>query len=53
MSKKAKIAWLYVISALFVAISLYLLVNKNNYLFSTLCCPFKSINNRGISACAV
>ena len=33
MSKKAKIAWLYVISALFVAISLYLLVNKNNYLF--------------------
>lgn len=33
MSKKAKIAWLYLVSALFVAVSLYLLVNKNNYLF--------------------
>lgn len=33
MSKKAKIAWLYIVSALFVAVSLYLLVNKNNYLF--------------------
>jgi len=33
MSKRAKIAWLYIVSALFVAVSLYLLVNKNNYLF--------------------
>ena len=33
MSKKAKIAWLYLVSALFVAVALYLLVNKNNYLF--------------------
>ena len=33
MSKKAKIAWLYLIAALFVAVALYLLVNKNNYLF--------------------
>ena len=33
MSKKAKIAWLYIVSALFVAVSMYLLVNKNNYLF--------------------
>ena len=33
MSKKAKIAWLYLVAALFVAVSLYLLVNKNNYLF--------------------
>ncbi len=36
MSKKAKIAWLYVIAALFVAVALYLLVNKNNYLFFAL-----------------
>ena len=33
MSKKAKIAWLYLISALFVAVALYLLINKNSYLF--------------------
>ena len=31
MSKKAKIAWVYVVAALFVAVSLYFLVNKNNY----------------------
>lgn len=36
MSKKAKIAWLYVVAAIFVAIALYLLVNKNNYLFFAL-----------------
>ncbi len=33
MTKKAKIGWLYLIAALFVAVSLYLVVNKNNYLF--------------------
>lgn len=33
MSKKAKIGWLYLIAAVFVAIALFLLVNKNNYLF--------------------
>ena len=33
MSKKAKIGWLYIIAAIFVAVALYLLVNKNNYLF--------------------
>lgn len=33
MSKKAKIGWLYLIAALFVAVALYLLVNKHNYLF--------------------
>ena len=36
MSKRAKIAWLYIVSAIFVAVSLYLLVNKNNYLFFAL-----------------
>ena len=36
MSKKAKIAWLYIVAALFVAVALYLLVNKNNYLFFAL-----------------
>ena len=36
MSKKAKIAWLYLVAALFVAVALYLLVNKNNYLFFAL-----------------
>lgn len=36
MSKKAKIAWLYIVSAIFVAVSLYMLVNKNNYLFFAL-----------------
>lgn len=33
MSKRAKIGWLYLIAALFVAVALYLVVNKNNYLF--------------------
>lgn len=33
MSKKAKIAWLYLVAALFVAVALYMLVNKNNYFF--------------------
>ena len=33
MGKKLKIGWLYVIAAVFVAISLYLVVHKNNYLF--------------------
>ena len=33
MTKKAKIGWLYLVAALFVAIALYLVVNKNNYLF--------------------
>lgn len=36
MSKKAKIAWLYLVAALFVAVAMYLLVNKNNYLFFAL-----------------
>ena len=36
MSKKAKIGWLYIIAALFVAVALYLVVNKNNYLFFAL-----------------
>ena len=33
MSKWAKIGWLYLIAALFIAVALYLVVNKNNYLF--------------------
>lgn len=33
MSKRAKIGWLYLIAALFIAVALYLVVNKNNYLF--------------------
>ena len=33
MEKKAKIAWLYVIAALFVAVGLFLVVKKNTYLF--------------------
>lgn len=33
MSNKAKIAWVYLIVALFVAISLYFVVKSNNYLF--------------------
>ena len=33
MEKKAKIAWLYVIAALFVAVGLCLVVKKNTYLF--------------------
>lgn len=36
MSKKAKIGWLYLVAAVFVAIALYLLVNKHNYLFFAL-----------------
>jgi Lipid A core - O-antigen ligase and related enzymes len=31
LTKKAKIGWLYLIAALFVALSLFLVVNKNNY----------------------
>ena len=33
MTKRAKIGWLYLIAAIFVAVALYLMVNKNNYLF--------------------
>ena len=33
MSNKAKIGWLYLIAALFVAISLYFVVKRNNYMF--------------------
>ena len=33
MSKKAKIGWLYLIAAVFVAIAMFLLVKKNSYLF--------------------
>ena len=33
MEKKAKIAWLYVIAALFVAVGLFFVVKKNTYLF--------------------
>ena len=33
MSNKAKIGWLYLIAALFIAISLYFVVKHNNYLF--------------------
>ncbi len=36
MTKKAKIGWLYLIAALFIAIALYLVVNKNSYLFFAL-----------------
>ena len=36
MEKKAKIAWLYVIAALFVAVGLFLVVKKNTYLFFAL-----------------
>lgn len=36
MEKKAKIAWLYVIAALFVAVGLYFVVKKNTYLFFAL-----------------
>ena len=36
MTKKAKIGWLYLVAALFVAIALFLVVNKNNYLFFAL-----------------
>ena len=36
MEKKAKIAWLYVIAALFVAVGLFFVVKKNTYLFFAL-----------------
>ena len=36
MTKKAKIGWIYLIAAIFVAVSLFLVVNKNNYLFFAL-----------------
>ena len=36
MEKKAKIAWLYLIAALFVAVGLYLVVKKDIYLFFAL-----------------
>lgn len=36
MTKKAKIGWLYLIAAVFVAVALFLVVNKNNYLFFAL-----------------
>ena len=36
MEKKAKIAWLYVIAALFIAVGMYLVVKKNTYLFFAL-----------------
>ena len=36
MEKKAKIGWLYLIAALFIAVGLFLVVKKNNYLFFAL-----------------
>ena len=36
MTKKAKIGWIYLVAALFVAVALFLVVNKNNYLFFAL-----------------
>ena len=36
MEKRAKIAWLYIIAALFVALGLFLVVKKNTYLFFAL-----------------
>ncbi len=36
MEKKAKIAWLYLIAALFVALGLFFVVKKNTYLFFAL-----------------
>ena len=36
MEKKAKIAWLYIIAALFVAVGMFLVVKKNTYLFFAL-----------------
>ena len=36
MEKKAKIAWLYVIAALFIAVAMFLVVKKNTYLFFAL-----------------
>ena len=36
MEKRAKIAWLYIIAALFIAVGLFLVVKKNTYLFFAL-----------------
>ena len=36
MEKKAKIGWHYLIAALFIAVGLFLVVKKNNYLFFAL-----------------
>ena len=36
MEKKEKIGWLYLIAALFVAIGLFLVIKKDNYLFFAL-----------------
>ena len=36
MSKKAIIGWLYAVAAVFVAIALYMVVNKNSYVFYAL-----------------
>ena len=36
MEKKAKIGWLYLIAALFVAVGMFLVVKKNTYLFFAL-----------------
>ena len=36
MEKRAKIAWLYIIAALFVAVGLFFVVKKNTYLFFAL-----------------
>ena len=33
MSNKAKIGWVYLLTALFIAISLYFVVKSNNYTF--------------------
>ena len=36
MEKRAKIAWLYIVAALFLAVGLFLVVKKNTYLFFAL-----------------
>ena len=36
MEKRAKIAWLYLIAALFIAVGLFFVVKKNTYLFFAL-----------------
>ena len=36
MTKKAKIGWIYLIAALFVAVAMFLVVKKDNYLFFAL-----------------
>lgn len=36
MEKRAKIAWLYLIAALFIAVGLFLVVKKNTYIFFAL-----------------